>query len=98
MCGVNGISKERRKKLELVLAESEKKYRTLFEEAIDSIFIVDVETGIITDCNKAALKLVGREKSELIGELQKNLHQINQLFLEFQLLKAQLPPTDKLYL
>ena len=63
-----------RKKVESALIESEEKYRLLFEEAIDSIFVADVETGIITDCNQAALKLVEKQKSELIGKHQSLLH------------------------
>ena len=63
-----------RKKTEQALSKSEEKYRKLFEEAIDAIFIADAETGILIDCNRAATKLVGREKSELIGMHQRFLH------------------------
>ncbi len=59
-----------RKKTEQALSESEEKYRKLFEESLDAIFVADVETGMIVDCNSAALKLVGRQKSELIGQHQ----------------------------
>jgi PAS domain S-box-containing protein len=63
-----------RKKIEDEIKASEEKYRSLFEEAMDAIFVADVETGIIIDCNRAACELVGREKSELIGKLQRILH------------------------
>jgi len=63
-----------RKQMEKVLGESEEKYRTQFEEALDAIFVADAETGIIIDCNRAATKLVGREKSEIIGNHQRILH------------------------
>jgi PAS domain S-box-containing protein len=63
-----------RKKAEETLRESEEKYRKLFEETTDAVFVADAETGIITDCNRAAAELVGREKSELIGEHQRILH------------------------
>ena len=56
------------------LGESEEKYRKQFEEAFDAIFVADAETGIIIDCNRAASELVGREKSELVGEHQRILH------------------------
>jgi len=56
------------------LSASEKKYRTLFEEAMDAIFVADAETGILLDCNRAACQLVGREKTELIGKHQSILH------------------------
>jgi PAS domain S-box-containing protein len=63
-----------RKKIEQALKESEEKYRKLFEEALDAIFVADAETGIIIDCNHAATTLTGREKSELIGMHQRFLH------------------------
>jgi PAS domain S-box-containing protein len=53
---------------------SEKRFRTLFEEAMDAIFVADAETGMLIDCNRAATKLVGRSKSELIGKHQRILH------------------------
>ncbi|MBN2043106.1 MAG: PAS domain-containing protein [Candidatus Aenigmarchaeota archaeon] len=56
------------------LKESEEKYRKQFEEALDAIFVADADTGIITDCNKAAEKLTGRKKSEIIGKHQRILH------------------------
>jgi PAS domain S-box-containing protein len=63
-----------RKRTEQALKESETKYRKLFEEAMDAIFIADAETGIIIDCNRAATTLTGRAKSELIGMHQRFLH------------------------
>lgn len=53
---------------------SEEKYKKLFQESMDAIFVGEAETGIIVDCNAAALALVGREKSELIGQRQSILH------------------------
>jgi PAS domain S-box-containing protein len=63
-----------RRKIEQTLRESEEKYRKLFEEAMDAIFIADAETGIIIDCNRAATELTGRAKSEIIGKHQRFLH------------------------
>ncbi len=63
-----------RKQAEKRLKESEEKYRTLFNEAMDAIFVADAETGILVDCNQAAMELVGRTKSELIGKHQRILH------------------------
>jgi|GEM_PF-616058 len=63
-----------RKRAEEELRDSEEKYRKLFDEAMDAIFVADAETGILVDCNRAALELVGREKSELIGKHQRILH------------------------
>ena len=63
-----------RKKMEQTLRDSEEKYRRLFNEAIDAIFVADAETGILVDCNQAASKLIGKTKSELIGTHQRFLH------------------------
>lgn len=63
-----------RKQIEQQLKESEEKYHKQFEEALDAIFLADAKTGIIIDCNRAATKLVGRKKSELIGKHQRILH------------------------
>jgi PAS domain S-box-containing protein len=63
-----------RKRAEEELRNSEEKYRKLFDEALDAIFVADAETGILIDCNLAASELVGREKSELIGKHQRILH------------------------
>jgi PAS domain S-box-containing protein len=59
-----------RKKTEQILKTSEAKYRKLFDESLDAIFVADVVTGIIVDCNAAASKLVGWQKFELVGQHQ----------------------------
>jgi PAS domain S-box-containing protein len=63
-----------RRRIEQTLKESEEKYRKLFEEAMDAIFVADAETGILIDCNRAATELIGRAKSEIIGMHQRFLH------------------------
>jgi PAS domain S-box-containing protein len=63
-----------RKKVEEQLRKAEENYRIQFEGALDAIFVADAETGILTDCNPAATRLVGREKSELIGKPLRILH------------------------
>jgi two-component system cell cycle sensor histidine kinase/response regulator CckA len=63
-----------RKRIEEALRESEERHRKLFEEARDGIFLADAETGIIVDCNRAAAELVGRDRSDLIGQHQRILH------------------------
>jgi len=65
------------------LRESEEKYRKQFEEALDAIVLADAETGIIIDCNRATSELVGREKSELVGEHQRILHPLEEREGEF---------------
>jgi PAS domain S-box-containing protein len=73
---VQGIFRDvtEHKKAVEALNKSEEKYRKMFEEATDAIFIADAETGILIDCNRAATELVGREKSEIIGMHQRSLH------------------------
>ncbi len=56
------------------LRESEERYRLLFEQALDGICLAEADTGIILDCNAALAALVGRTKSELLGQPQKILH------------------------
>ncbi|HBE44304.1 MAG TPA: hypothetical protein DDW17_02325, partial [Deltaproteobacteria bacterium] len=56
------------------LQDSEEQYRKLFEESVEGIVLADIDTGIIIDCNKALLKLVERERDEVIGKPQKILH------------------------
>jgi two-component system sensor kinase FixL len=63
-----------RKEAEKQLRKAEEKYRMQFEGALDAIFVGDAVTGIILDCNPAATKLIGWEKSELIGKHQQMLH------------------------
>jgi PAS domain S-box-containing protein len=63
-----------RKIMEQTLRDSEEKYRKLFDEAIDAIFVADAKTGILVDCNQAATKLIGKTKSELVGMHQQFLH------------------------
>ncbi|MFH2021367.1 MAG: ATP-binding protein [archaeon] len=65
--------KERTKELELKNEELVK-FNKIFENALDGIVVADTETGIILDCNPAVCRLVGREKSELIGKQQSILH------------------------
>ena len=72
-----------RKKMEGALSESEEKYRTQFEEALDAVIVADAETGIIIDCNRAASKLVDREKSEIVGKHQRVLHPPEEIMGDF---------------
>jgi len=55
------------KKLEKELKESEQKYRTLFEEALNPIFIVN-ENGYYIDGNKAAAEFLECEIDDFIGK------------------------------
>jgi len=61
-------------RLEADLRESEEKYRRLFEDATDAIFIADPKTGEILDANKQAERLMGLPRQKLIGMNQEKLH------------------------
>ena len=63
-----------RKRAEEALQESEEKYRALFENANDAIFIADVETGVLLDANRETERLIGRSRMEIIGMHQSQLH------------------------
>jgi len=63
-----------RKRAEEVLRESEEKYRSLFENANEAIFIADTRTNIILDVNRQAEELIGRPREEIIGMHQSKLH------------------------
>jgi len=55
-----------RKLIEEKLRESENRYRILFEQANDAIWLI--KKGIIIDCNPKALTMFGCERDEIIGK------------------------------
>ena len=55
------------KKAHELLKESEQRYRTLFEESNDAIFLLDLESGRYTDCNRLAEKLTGYTHQEILN-------------------------------
>lgn len=55
-----------RTKLQTELVQSEKKYRSLFEDSFDAIFITTTD-GILVDANDAYWELFGYEREELLG-------------------------------
>ncbi|MFA6450374.1 MAG: PAS domain S-box protein, partial [bacterium] len=62
------------KQAEEALRKSEDRFRALFEQSRDAIFIADAETGIIIDANKQAEILLMKSKKEIIGIHQSELH------------------------
>jgi PAS domain S-box-containing protein len=68
-----GISEDitERKHAEEALRESEARFRLLFEQAADSILILDIVPDgvpVIRDANSATLRLLGYERHEFIGQ------------------------------
>ncbi len=55
------------KKLELKLRESEEKYRDLFENAGDTMYVLDIE-GNVLKMNITGLQILGCTKEEVIGK------------------------------
>ncbi len=55
-----------RKKVEVSLKESEERFRILFENSIDSLFILDIEGNFI-DVNRAAYERLGYTKEEMLS-------------------------------
>lgn len=53
-----------RKQAEEVLRESEERYRAIFEQAVDSISLIDAETAEILEFNDAAHKNLGYTRGE----------------------------------
>ncbi len=56
-----------RKRSELALRQAEQKYRELFENAKDAIYVHDL-TGIYTSLNRAAEQLSGYPREEILGK------------------------------
>jgi diguanylate cyclase (GGDEF)-like protein/PAS domain S-box-containing protein len=62
------------KHIEGTLREAAERRRRLMETANDAIFIADVETGEIVECNKKASELIGLPPEQLVGLHQSKLH------------------------
>ena len=68
-----------RKKSEIALKESEKRYRELFNNIADPIFIFDKKTHLFLDCNKSAIDKYGYSLEEIQKMTPLNLHPSNEL-------------------
>ena len=63
-----------RKNSEAALRESDERYRTLFDQNSDLIFVADPKTRMIIDCNRKAEQLTGYSRSELLAQRVDALH------------------------
>lgn len=59
--------------------ESETLYQSLFDDVADPIFVIDLETYSILDCNKAAIRAYDYTYEELLTMTPMNLHPSNEL-------------------
>jgi PAS domain S-box-containing protein len=66
--GIHGIGRDitEKERLEQELKESEERYRDLFENAQDTMFVVDKEVNFLK-MNKIGIELLGYTKEEVIG-------------------------------
>jgi PAS domain S-box-containing protein len=58
----------------LRLQQSEQRYKALFAAVSDPVLVADRKTGIIVECNKAAVNYFGRSREQIIGSPQHELH------------------------
>ncbi|MEI6634389.1 MAG: PAS domain S-box protein, partial [Chlamydiota bacterium] len=63
-----------RKRIEEALLASEKKYRDLFNENNDAIFIANAKTRMLVDCNRKAEALTGYSRQEILSMRVDQLH------------------------
>jgi two-component system cell cycle sensor histidine kinase/response regulator CckA len=63
-----------RKQHEIALLESELRFRSLFENAKDAVFLTDTKTGTVIDVNAEAEKMLKRSRTEIIGKHQSFIH------------------------
>jgi len=56
------------------LKSSEQRYRCLFENSKDAIFVADAKTGILLEVNRQAEILTGLSREKLVGMHQSELH------------------------
>lgn len=62
------------RKANRALQESENKFRLAFANAQDAIVWIDVESGVITNCNKAAEELCVKRRKEIVGQHHTTLY------------------------
>ena len=62
------------RKANKALQESENKFRLAFANAQDAIVWIDLESGIITNCNNAAEELFEKKRKEIVGQHHTTLY------------------------
>jgi PAS domain S-box-containing protein len=82
-----------RRRAEEAMRQSEQKYREIFENANDMIFILDFD-GKILSCNAAASKTYGYEPAQLLGLNIENLLDADYLPVVRELIRNRLDDVD----
>ncbi len=78
------IDISRRKKLEKTAKESEERYQAIFKSIPNPVFILNINTLEIIDCNNSASNVYGYKKFELIGRLFEDLFTSTEKFDDFR--------------
>lgn len=65
---------EAHQRVEEALQKSEEQFRTLFNSAVDAIFLADPQTGRLVEVNQAAETLTGYSRQALLQMHQSQLH------------------------
>ncbi len=68
MIGVSSVDITDQILYQNVLRENEARFRSLFEDSPDAIFLADTSSGIITGANEKASALTGLTRNELVGK------------------------------
>jgi len=66
------------RKADKALMESESKFRLAFANAQDAIVWIESESGVITNCNKAAEELFGKGRREIVGQHHTTLYSVDK--------------------
>jgi two-component system, cell cycle sensor histidine kinase and response regulator CckA len=68
------LSDSELKKTEKTLQSSEERFRKIFEQGKEAMFVADPQTRMILDCNLEAEKLLSRSKKELLSMHIDDIH------------------------
>lgn len=79
---------KKQNKIQQLLKRSNDQYIQFFEQHPTALFIIDIETGIITSCNEKAKTISGYSKEEIIGKKANKFIQLSEVELLVKL-KAQ---------
>jgi PAS domain S-box-containing protein len=98
---LSDISSQKEMEIKLLAAkkqteESEMRFKVLFDDAPDAMLLADPETGKIIDANNKACSLFKRQKNQLIGLLQYELHPPQNEDISKQTFKEQFENTNKI--
>lgn len=56
------------------LADSERKFRRVFETSLDAIALIDAASWQVIDCNTELIRILGREREQIIGHTTAELN------------------------